>query len=91
MTKNWRDDLRLKLEDFVDTFVVNGAKQVDVYNAIQKELDSLRAAYDRDPDPLTIPATWSTNLRTTGPLLKTDHAFGSGWFLVRNAVWLKCF
>ena len=55
MTNDWRDDLRLKLEDFVDTFVVNGAKQVDVYNAIQKELDSLRAAYDRDPDPTDDP------------------------------------
>ncbi|MDH6270200.1 hypothetical protein M2311_000261 [Rhizobium leguminosarum] len=55
MTKNWHDDLRLKLEDFVDTFVVSGAKQVDVYNAIQKELDSLRAAYDRDPDPTDDP------------------------------------
>ncbi|MDF0664188.1 MULTISPECIES: hypothetical protein [unclassified Rhizobium] len=55
MTTNWRDDLRLKLEDFVDTFVVNGAKQVDVYNAIQKELDFLRAAHDRDPDPTDDP------------------------------------
>jgi len=55
LTNDWRDDLRLKLEDFVDTFVVNGAKQVEVYNAIQKELDSLRAAYDRDPDPTDDP------------------------------------
>ncbi|MDR9780800.1 hypothetical protein [Rhizobium redzepovicii] len=55
MTTNWRDDLRLKLEDFVDTFVVNGAKQVDVYNAIQQELDFFRAAYDRDPDPTDDP------------------------------------
>ncbi|WP_028748489.1 hypothetical protein [Rhizobium mesoamericanum] len=51
MTTNWRGDLRHKLEDFVDTFVVNGAKQVDVYNAIQKELDFLRVAHDRDSDP----------------------------------------
>ncbi|WP_390890373.1 hypothetical protein [Rhizobium laguerreae] len=36
MTKNWRDDLRLKLEDFVDALVVNGAKQVDVFNAIRR-------------------------------------------------------
>ncbi|GAA3100546.1 hypothetical protein GCM10010520_52350 [Rhizobium viscosum] len=32
LTTNWRDDLRLKLEDFV----VNGAKQVDVYNAFRR-------------------------------------------------------
>jgi len=55
LTKNWRDDPRLKLEDFVDTFVVNGAKQLDVYNAIQKDIDCLRAAYDRDPDPTDDP------------------------------------
>lgn len=51
MTQAWRDDLRLKLEDFVDTFVVRGAKQADVYKAITEEIDSLRMAYDRDPDP----------------------------------------
>ncbi|MGO7805051.1 hypothetical protein ACC694_22110 [Rhizobium ruizarguesonis] len=51
MTKDWRDGLSLKLEDFVDTFVVKGAKATDVYDAIQNELDRLRVAYDRDPDP----------------------------------------
>ncbi|NNU63814.1 hypothetical protein G9X67_00720 [Rhizobium sp. WYCCWR 11152] len=51
MTKDWRDDLSLKLEDFVDTFVVKGAKATDVYDAIQNELDRLGVAYDRDPDP----------------------------------------
>ncbi|TCU11644.1 hypothetical protein EV131_1376 [Rhizobium laguerreae] len=34
MPKDWRDDLSLKLEDFVDTFVVKGAKESDVYVAI---------------------------------------------------------
>ncbi|EJC80236.1 hypothetical protein Rleg4DRAFT_1856 [Rhizobium leguminosarum bv. trifolii WSM2297] len=47
----WRDDLRLKLEEFVDALVANGAKQIEVYGAIQKEVDERRAAYDRDPDP----------------------------------------
>ncbi|NKK36323.1 hypothetical protein GFL72_17000 [Rhizobium leguminosarum bv. viciae] len=51
MTKDWRDDLSLKLEDFIDTFVVKGAKVTDAYDAIQNELDRLRVAYDRDPDP----------------------------------------
>ncbi|EJC64699.1 hypothetical protein Rleg5DRAFT_1460 [Rhizobium leguminosarum bv. viciae WSM1455] len=27
MSDSWRDGLRLKLEDFVDAMVVNGAKQ----------------------------------------------------------------
>ncbi|MBY3544430.1 hypothetical protein HFN69_31620 [Rhizobium laguerreae] len=51
MTKDWRDDLSLKLEDFVDTFVVKGAKESDVYVAIQNELDRLTVEHDRDPDP----------------------------------------
>jgi hypothetical protein len=47
----WRDDLRLKLEDFVDALVVNGARQGEVYDALQKDVVELRAAYARDPDP----------------------------------------
>jgi hypothetical protein len=30
---------------------MRGAKATDVYNAIQDELDRLRVANDRDPDP----------------------------------------
>jgi hypothetical protein len=48
---SWRINLRLKLEDFVDTFVVGGAKQTDVYDAIVTEISTFRAAYERDPDP----------------------------------------
>ena len=48
---SWRINLRLKLEDFVDTFVVGGAKQTDVYDAIVTEISTFRAAYARDPDP----------------------------------------
>jgi hypothetical protein len=43
--------LRDRLEDFVDTFVVAGAKQADVFDAIIEEVRNLRAALDRDPDP----------------------------------------
>ncbi len=49
--KDWAGRLRLKLEDFVDTFVVAGAKQEEVYDAIAAEIENLRAAYERDPDP----------------------------------------
>ncbi|WP_018859553.1 hypothetical protein [Rhizobium sp. 42MFCr.1] len=41
----------MKLEEFIDTFVVKGAKATDVYDAIQNELGRLRVAYDHDPDP----------------------------------------
>ncbi|WP_244598553.1 hypothetical protein [Rhizobium tubonense] len=51
MSENWREELRLHLEDFVDTFVVKGAKQSDVYAAILEEIGNLRTAYERDPDP----------------------------------------
>ncbi len=51
MTKDWRSDLSLKLEDFIDTFVVQGAGAMDVCDAIQKDIDRLRDAYNRDPDP----------------------------------------
>lgn len=51
MSGDWRADLRLKLEDFVDELVVRGAKQSEVYDAIKGELETLRAAYDSDPDP----------------------------------------
>lgn len=44
-------ELPLRLEDLVDTFVVDGAKQEDVFDAIIAEIGSLRTAYDRDPDP----------------------------------------
>ena len=48
---SWRINLRLKLEDFVDTFIVCGAKQIDVYDAIVTEISTFRAACARDPDP----------------------------------------
>ncbi|QND44303.1 hypothetical protein HB780_00285 (plasmid) [Rhizobium lusitanum] len=51
MTETWREGLRLKLEDFVDTIVVSGAKHEDVFDLIIAEIGNLRAAHDRDPDP----------------------------------------
>ncbi len=50
-TNDWRDDLPLRLEDFVDSFVVKGAEHEDVYKAIKAEIENLRVAYERDPDP----------------------------------------
>ncbi|KKZ83561.1 hypothetical protein B5K05_26255 [Rhizobium phaseoli] len=51
MNRDWRDCLRERLEDFVDSLVVQGAKQADVYDAIVEEVEHLRTAYERDPDP----------------------------------------
>ncbi|MBM7048484.1 hypothetical protein [Rhizobium lusitanum] len=51
MSADWGTGLRLKLENLVDTFVVAGAKQDEVFDAIIQEVGSLRAAYERDPDP----------------------------------------
>lgn len=51
MSDNWKDSLHDQLEDFVDSLVVKGAKQSDVYDAIVAEIENLRTAYDRDPDP----------------------------------------
>lgn len=48
---DWRRDLSLKLEDFIDELVVHGAKQSEVYAAIQAEIEALRLAYEKDPDP----------------------------------------
>lgn len=51
MSRDWKDGLRERLEDFVDSLVVQGAKQSDVYDAIVEEVGHLRTAYERDPDP----------------------------------------
>lgn len=70
MTNEWRDDLTLRLEDFVDRFVVKGAKQVEVYDAIQIELAALKAAMIATRiQPMTTKRWWS-NRRTTGQCLK---------------------
>ncbi|WP_426232330.1 hypothetical protein [Pararhizobium sp. DWP3-4] len=51
MVGNFSEDVRERLEDFVDTFVVKGAKAGDVLDAIMEQAAVLRDAYERDPDP----------------------------------------
>lgn len=51
MKGDWRADLRLKLEGFIDDIVVRGARHSAVYAAIRSEIDALEAADDKDPDP----------------------------------------
>jgi hypothetical protein len=49
--KDWKDDFKYKLEDFVDRFVVMGAERVEVLDMISAELKSLRSDFERDTDP----------------------------------------
>jgi hypothetical protein len=51
MSTEWRADLRLKLEDLVDKFVVEGAEHRDVIEAVRTEIEHLSKAYEYDPDP----------------------------------------
>ena len=51
MNTGWRADLRLKLEDLVDKFVVEGVDHNEVLAAVSEEVENLRVALDRDPDP----------------------------------------
>ncbi|WP_410000794.1 hypothetical protein [Rhizobium leguminosarum] len=51
MSTEWRADLRLKLEDLVDKFVVDGAEHKDVIEAVRQEIEQLRTAYEYDLDP----------------------------------------
>lgn len=48
---DWRAHLRVRLEDFVDEFVVEGANHREVLDAVILEVAALREALDRDPDP----------------------------------------
>lgn len=50
------DGLRLKLEQLVDHYVTSGAKAPEVIDAIEKELEDMRRAYDNDPDPADEPS-----------------------------------
>jgi hypothetical protein len=51
LTNDWKNDLSIRLEDFVDSFVVKGAQQSAVYKAIVDEIGNLLLACERDPDP----------------------------------------
>lgn len=52
MSERLRQEMRDRLEDFVDSFVVKGAKPHDVFDEIASAVEVLRKAYDRDPGPM---------------------------------------
>ncbi|PZM16426.1 hypothetical protein [Rhizobium tubonense] len=51
MSNDWRDELRNGLESLLDQAGVSGAKQADVFKATIEEIERLRIANERDPDP----------------------------------------
>ncbi|MGF9567765.1 hypothetical protein AAIH70_30205 [Neorhizobium sp. BT27B] len=51
MTNEWQADLKLKVEDLVDKFVVQGMAHEEVLKAVSDQLDRLRSARQKDPDP----------------------------------------
>lgn len=51
MSNDWRDEFRSGLANLVDQAVVSGAKHADVFNATIEEIERLRIANERDPDP----------------------------------------
>ncbi len=48
---DWREEFRSGLANLVDRAVVSGVRQADVFKAAIEEIERLRAADDRDPDP----------------------------------------
>ncbi|WP_439616239.1 hypothetical protein [Shinella sp.] len=48
---DWRTALRLEIEKAVDDAVIAGGTQSDIFAEILSEVDRLRAALERDPDP----------------------------------------
>lgn len=51
MSDKLREAIRERIEDFVDSFVVDGSKPADVFDAMEAEIAALRQAYDQDPAP----------------------------------------
>lgn len=48
---DWRVTLQLEIEKAVGSAVIAGGTQSDIFAEILSEIDRLRAAVERDPDP----------------------------------------
>ncbi|WP_337269886.1 hypothetical protein [Oryzifoliimicrobium ureilyticus] len=48
---DWREEFREGFKKLVDSAVVSGARQADVFQAAVEEIERLRVENDRDPDP----------------------------------------
>ncbi|MXN44114.1 hypothetical protein GR138_02865 [Shinella kummerowiae] len=51
MADDWKVTLADDLAQLVDKAVTRGARQAEVYAVIASEMDRLKVADDRDPDP----------------------------------------
>lgn len=51
MRNDWREDVRVAVENLVDNAVTGGAVQAEVYTEVLKEIERLKIADERDPDP----------------------------------------
>ncbi|KXG87462.1 hypothetical protein [Agrobacterium bohemicum] len=51
MTDNWKNELRLKLEDLLDRLIVDGVSRDDACNAVIEAISRLKSAHETDPDP----------------------------------------
>jgi hypothetical protein len=51
MNSEWQQEFCRGLENLVDQAVVSGARQGDVFEVAIKEIECLRVANERDPDP----------------------------------------
>ncbi|NWJ27476.1 hypothetical protein [Rhizobium sp. RM] len=55
MTDKLSDEIRLKLDELIDHFVVRGLQPPDVMAKMQTELINIRSAFEYDPDPADDP------------------------------------
>lgn len=55
MSETLRETMKDRIEDLVDSFVVEGAEPADVLDAIAAEVTVLRQAFARDPAPADDP------------------------------------
>lgn len=51
MGSDWRAEVRAAVENLVDKAVTGGALQEEVYAEAIKEIERLKIADERDPDP----------------------------------------
>ena len=51
MIDDWREQFRMGLANLFDQAVVSGAMQTDVFETAIEEIELLRIANERDPDP----------------------------------------
>lgn len=55
MTDKLSVEIRLKLDELIDHFLVRGLQPPDVVARMQAELANIRSAYEYDPDPADDP------------------------------------